>query len=54
MMSLIALIFLISCFVFIVQSRGYGYSWPIAMLTGVKRSLQSILAAAGLLLMLVV
>lgn len=53
MMSLIALIFLISCLVFIVQSRGHGHSWPIAMLTGVKRSLQSILAATGLLLMLV-
>lgn len=51
MVSLIALIFLI---VFIARSRWRGHPWPMAMLTGVKRSLQAMLALAGLLLILIV
>jgi hypothetical protein len=54
MASLIALISLIVCIVFIVCSRGNGHSWPMAMLTGVNRSLQAMLATAGLLFMLIV
>jgi hypothetical protein len=51
MMSLIALIVLI---ILIARSRRRGSSWPLAMLTGVRRSLQAMLAVAGLLLMLAV
>lgn len=50
MASLIALIILI---VLIARSRR-SHAWPLAMLMGVKHSLQAMLAIAGLLLMLVV
>lgn len=51
MLSLIALIALITL---IVRSRLYGHSWPRALITGVTRYLQGLIAIAGLLLLLVV
>lgn len=51
MVSLIALIILI---VLVARSCRSGRSWPMAMLAGIKTSLQGLIATAGLLLMLVV
>lgn len=51
MASLIALIVLV---ILIARSRWLGHSWLMAALTGIKHSLQAMLALAGLFLMLVV
>jgi hypothetical protein len=51
MVSLTALTILI---MLIARSRRHGNSWPLAMLAGIKTSLQGLLAIAGLLLLLVV
>lgn len=51
MASLVALIALVTL---IIRHHRHGHSWPMAMLTGVKRYLQGLIAIAGLLLLLVV